>query len=63
MSDSTSHGMIGLFNTYFAAIPFYNNEPLGSFLFNNILGDLFFNGVLFGSYYLAKTRYPLLARA
>lgn len=63
VSDSTSHGIIGLFNTYFIAIPFYNNDPLGSFLFNNILGDLFFNGVLFGSYYLAKNMYPLLARA
>lgn len=46
----------GLIQSYTAAIPFYKNEQFGSFFgsffFNQLMGDLFFSGVLFGSHAL-----------
>jgi hypothetical protein len=54
------NGIVGLTATYFAGIPFYNQDIFGSFLFNTIMGDLFFNGLLFGSYYFAKQNIPAL---
>ena len=42
----------GLVLCYDFALPFFKNQ---------LLGDLFFNLVLFGSFYLAKTRIPSLA--
>jgi hypothetical protein len=42
----------GLLMCYNAGIPFYRNQ---------LFGDLFFNFVLFGSYKLAKSKYPALA--
>lgn len=46
----------GLLQCYYMAIPFYENSfgPLfGSFFVNQIMGDLFFTGVLFGAHALA----------
>lgn len=40
--------LAGLMACYTAGIPFYNNDPLGSFFLNQFAGDLFFSGILFG---------------
>jgi len=44
----------GLAACYTAAIPFFHQT---------LLSDLFFVGVLFGLYYLAKTKFPVLAKS
>lgn len=54
-------GLSGLLISYVNGIPFYNNELFGSFFFNTIIGDLFYSGILFGSLYLAKSKFPVLA--
>lgn len=41
----------GLVSCYIAAIPFYHTS---------LLGDLFYSGVFFGSYYFASQRFPVL---
>jgi hypothetical protein len=43
----------GLLSCYISGIPFFRGT---------IMGDLFYNAVLFGSYALAKWRFPVLAR-
>jgi len=35
----------------------------GSFFFNTIAGDLFYCGILFGSFYFARLNFPVLAKA
>lgn len=40
----------GLMGCYTAGIPFYNNDPFGSFFLNQFVGDLFFSAVLFGAH-------------
>lgn len=47
-----SKSIAGLVECYVAAIPFFGYT---------ILGDLFFVGVMFGSYELAKAKFPQLA--
>ena len=54
-------GRQGLLATYAAGIPFYNNSVFGSFFLNTIIGDLFYCGILFGSLYYAKRKFPALA--
>ncbi|TAL61727.1 MAG: hypothetical protein EPN85_04120 [Bacteroidetes bacterium] len=54
-------GFGGLIVTYAAGIPFYNNSISGSFFLNTIVGDLFYCGILFGSLYFAKSKFPRLA--
>lgn len=54
-------GAGGLITTLLAGVPFYNNEILGSFFLNTIVGDLFYTGLLFGSFYLVKNKFPSLA--
>ena len=56
-------GLNGLLTTLLAGIPFYNHELFGSFFFNTVAGDLFWCGILFGSFYLAKAKFPALVRA
>ncbi|MBI4947608.1 MAG: hypothetical protein HY840_14555 [Bacteroidetes bacterium] len=56
-------GMKGLLNTYIIAIPFYGNTPFGSFFVNTVIGDIFYCGILFGSLYLAKIKFPALRAA
>ena len=56
-------GINGLLNTYLIAIPFYSNSIFGSFFANSIIGDLFFSGILFGSLYFAKSKFPVLRTA
>lgn len=45
--------LAGLTQCYVAAIPFFRNA---------LLGDLFYNTVFFGSFYLVSLRFPALAR-
>jgi hypothetical protein len=47
-------GAAGLLATYVKGIPFF--AP-------TLAGDLFFNGILFGSFYLAQRRLPALVKA
>ncbi|MGQ0829560.1 MAG: DUF6580 family putative transport protein [Bacteroidota bacterium] len=47
-------GFAGLTATYTLGIPYFAAT---------LLGDLFFNGVLFGAFYLAQRRYPVLVKA
>ena len=44
----------GLLESYTAGLPFLNN---------GILGDLFYNTLFFGAFYLAQQRFPVLAKA
>ena len=44
----------GLINCYTLALPFFNN---------GMLGDLFYSSVLFGSFYFASVKFPVLAKA
>ena len=46
-----SQDITGLATSYIAAIPF---------LSYTLLGDLFYSGILFGSFYLVHSRFPLL---
>lgn len=42
----------GLIACYTAGLPFFNN---------GILGDIFYNGVFFGGFYLVRLRFPVLS--
>jgi hypothetical protein len=44
----------GLMQAYAAGVPFFNN---------GLLGDLFYNTILFGGFYLIGIRFPKLVRA
>jgi len=48
------NGVAGLTTTYILGIPFFGPT---------LAGDLFFNGILFGSFYLAQKRIPALVNA
>jgi len=53
----------GLMESYVAGLAFFNNGTYGiSFLMNSLLGDLFYTGIFFGAFYLARLRFPVLAR-
>ena len=47
-------GVAGLATTYTLGIPYF--AP-------TLLGDLFFNAILFGAFYFAQRRYPVLVKA
>lgn len=47
-----SRTLDGLISCYAAALPFYSNDILGSFALNTLLGDWFFNLMLFGAFSL-----------
>jgi hypothetical protein len=54
----------GLMICYGAGLPFMNDGSLGiSFFMNGLLGDLFYNTIFFGAFYLASLRFPVLAKA
>jgi len=53
-SDTYARSLDGLMTSYIAGIPFFRGT---------IMGDLFYNFVLFASFALAKWRYPVLAKA
>jgi len=46
-------GFPGLMQSYIAGLPFF---------MNGMMGDLFFNGVFFGSFYLVTSKSPAFAR-
>lgn len=50
----------GLMTCYAAGLAFYNGT---SFFLNGVFGDLFFSGLLFGSYYLLQQRFLVLRPA
>jgi hypothetical protein len=47
------HTWQGLTTCYVAALPFLRNE---------LMGDLFYSGLLFGTFYLAQLKFPTLAK-
>lgn len=53
----------GLVTCYTAGIPFYNNDPMGSFFLNQFVGDLFFTGLLFGAHALVARTSTRLEQA
>ena len=56
LSPAYTKDLAGLATCYVAAIPFYTpGDLLSSFALNGLLGDLFYSGVLFGSYALVKS--------
>lgn len=48
-----SKNLTGLTDCFLLAVPFFKNS---------VIGDLFFSGVLFGSFYLAQVKFPKLAK-
>ena len=53
----------GLIESYVAGLAFFNNGSLGlSFFLNEVAGTLFYSGILFGIYALARRRIPAPAR-
>ena len=52
--NAFQQGATGLATTYAMGLPFF--AP-------TLIGDLFFNGILFGSFYLAQRRLPALIKA
>lgn len=53
----------GLMQSYTAGLAFLNDGNGISFFMNSLVGDLFYNAVLFGSFALASIKFPVLARA
>lgn len=54
----------GLMESYIAGLAFINNGSYGiSFFLNEVVGTLFYSGLFFGIYYLARQRIPALARS
>ncbi len=52
----------GLMSSYAAGLVFLNDGNGISFFMNSLLGDLFFNTVLFGAFFLASIKFPVLSR-
>jgi hypothetical protein len=53
----------GLMQSYIAGLAFFNDGNNGiSFFLNEVAGSLFYNGILFGSFYFVSTRFPVFAR-
>lgn len=51
----------GLMQSYVAGLAFLNNGTMGiSFFLNEVAGSLFYNGIFFGSYALARQWLPAL---
>jgi hypothetical protein len=53
----------GLMQSYIAGLAFINNGTYGiSFFLNELAGALFYSGLFFGVYALARQRFPVLSR-
>lgn len=50
----------GLMGCYTAGLAFYQNSFFGNLLLNTVMGDLFFNGLLFGSLHILQSFVPKL---
>lgn len=48
----------GLGQSYIAGLVFYKNDLMSNFFLNQIIGDLFFSLVFFGSYFLITRQNP-----
>ncbi len=56
--------MTGLMGSYVAGLAFFNDGNYGiSFFLNEVTGTLFYSGLFFGVYALAKKKFPILALA
>jgi len=54
----------GLMQSYVAGLAFFNDGGYGiSFFLNELVGTLFYSGLLFGSFYLVQQRFPALSRS
>jgi hypothetical protein len=53
----------GLLTCYAAGLPFYSQDIFGSFALNSLMGDLFFNALLFGALALYERFYMRVATA
>lgn len=54
----------GLMQSYIAGLAFMNNGSMGiSFFLNEVIGGLFYNGIFFGSYAMARQWVPALKAA
>ena len=53
-ANDAQSGISGLATTYILGVPFF--AP-------TLLGDLFFNGILFGAFYAAERKLPILIKA
>jgi hypothetical protein len=55
---------IGLTEAYTAGLMFFNDGSYGiSFFLNSILGDIMYNTLFFGAFYLVRVKFPVLAKA
>lgn len=55
--------LAGLGACYAAGLQFYQQTFFGNLFLNTVMGDLFFSGLLFGSYELIKKKVPALSVA
>ena len=55
--------LAGLGACYLAGLQFYQQDFFGNLFFNTVMGDLFFSGLLFGSFEYLKSRMPALRLA
>lgn len=57
-----ANNFAGLMQSYAAGLAFFNDGSLGISMFlNEVTGSLFFNTILFGVYYIAQLRFPILS--
>lgn len=54
LANGMHNGVAGMTGTYILGIPFFRTT---------LISDLFYNTVLFGFFYLAQLRFPVLAKA
>jgi hypothetical protein len=55
---------VGLMQSYVAGLAFFNDGSYGiSFFMNEVMGGVFYNTMLFGAFYFATKKFPVLARA
>ncbi|MCC7303337.1 MAG: hypothetical protein IT233_11910 [Bacteroidia bacterium] len=52
----------GLVECYIAGLAFYDHSFFGNLGLNTLMGDIFFNGILFGALALAERKFPALAK-
>ena len=57
-----AQSLAGLMQSYVAGLAFFHDGNMGiSFFLNEVAGTLFFNGLFFGAYALARKRFPVLS--
>jgi len=54
----------GLMQSYVAGLAFINDGSYGiSFFLNEVFGTVFYSGLFFGAFYLARMKFPVLSKA